>query len=211
MLEVATSSGIGTADLHLMSTTFSALWRHELPPSLVAKNNVIAISPHLVQFKASWELLVDDLLQEWKMFNLISALVQTYVQHSVISLSPIVHNFPDPYRCYFRWIIKQVLILSRELESYSLSLALEYRSCVGAFAFSNLDLCEECQRQQSGCRRVSITFRTCHKFPNTVSKGGPQVRSTRLVELLDNARNTSNLVGLVHISAYGHHNDVHLA
>ncbi|KAJ3869063.1 hypothetical protein EV359DRAFT_2481, partial [Lentinula novae-zelandiae] len=37
------------------------------------------ISPHLVQFKASWELLVDDLLQEWKMFNLISALVQTSI------------------------------------------------------------------------------------------------------------------------------------
>ncbi|KAH7872289.1 uncharacterized protein C8R40DRAFT_1052632 [Lentinula edodes] len=79
MLQVATSSGIGTADLHLLSTTFSALWRHELPPSLVAKNNVIAVSPHLVQFKASWELLVDDLLQEWKMFNLISALVQTSI------------------------------------------------------------------------------------------------------------------------------------
>ncbi|KAJ4494637.1 hypothetical protein C8J55DRAFT_497175 [Lentinula edodes] len=79
MLQVATSSGIGTADLHLLSTTFSALWRHELPPSLDAKNNVIAVSPHLVQFKASWELLVDDLLQEWKMFNLISALVQTSI------------------------------------------------------------------------------------------------------------------------------------
>ncbi|KAJ3732368.1 hypothetical protein DFJ43DRAFT_326476 [Lentinula guzmanii] len=77
MLQIAVNSGIGTADLHLMSTTFSALWRHEPPSPLKFQGDNIAISPQLVHFKASWEVLVDDLLQEWKMFNLISALVQT--------------------------------------------------------------------------------------------------------------------------------------
>ncbi|KAJ4482505.1 hypothetical protein J3R30DRAFT_2182311 [Lentinula aciculospora] len=80
MLQIGVNSGIGTVDLHLMSSTFSALWRHGIPSHpLDSPKDVVAISPHLTQFKASWEVLVDDLLQEWKMFNIISALVQTSV------------------------------------------------------------------------------------------------------------------------------------
>ncbi|KAJ3729430.1 hypothetical protein C8R42DRAFT_651867 [Lentinula raphanica] len=82
MLQIGVNSDIGAADLHLMSTTLTALWKHhdELPP-LPAKStsDAVPISPHLMHFRVSWEMLVDDMLQEWKMFNIISTLIETSV------------------------------------------------------------------------------------------------------------------------------------
>lgn len=82
MSQIGSDSGISAIDLHHMSTTFSALWKQEHPPfSLAAgaKQNSVVVSAELMHFKASWEVLVDELLQEWKTFNIVAALLQTYV------------------------------------------------------------------------------------------------------------------------------------
>ncbi|KIK69933.1 hypothetical protein GYMLUDRAFT_53064 [Collybiopsis luxurians FD-317 M1] len=76
MLQIGTDSGVEAVDLHVMSTTFSSLWRQEF---VGAQGNHVAVSPELMHFKAAWEVLVDDLLAEWKTFNIISALLQTAI------------------------------------------------------------------------------------------------------------------------------------
>ncbi|KAE9390257.1 hypothetical protein BT96DRAFT_352138 [Gymnopus androsaceus JB14] len=82
MLQVGSDSGIGSVDLHHMSTSFSAHWKPELmalPPAPGGKGNSVVVSAELIKFQAAWGVLVDELLQEWKTFNIVAALLQTSI------------------------------------------------------------------------------------------------------------------------------------
>lgn len=64
------------------------------------------VSPALARFKNSWEQFVDTLMREWKTFNLVSALLCTYVdaafpwlhRSSLIYVQNYPHHLPDRRR-----------------------------------------------------------------------------------------------------------------
>jgi hypothetical protein len=83
-------ANLSLPDIRRMAVATAEQWKDGTPGALLTTwlPEDAAVSPHLLNFRHSWEGFIDSLLREWKTQNVVSALMLSCVLNRLNPLLP---------------------------------------------------------------------------------------------------------------------------